>query len=198
MVRMNEEQPIEAGALLSRLEAAYQHFEGNHTTPVLDAETLTNLTRAAAFGDQDAKKRIDAIMHPEPDIINVTVSPKELLTLIQGLILQGQNLIAEQYIKDSLGKNVTSTQRWSTVAEIMLLKTPGENISRRDSDRFCCYWAMIKSGLKPRAASEEVFKQFKFDNQEACDQWLSREINRRKKESEIYKDIPAPSTWPRI
>ncbi len=192
-----QDEQREVKVLLKKLTTTYQDFKNNHTTkPAISTADLINTIRAASFKDQNTKA-VDALLHHEPDVIHLSVSPKELIRILHGLNIQGQYLEAEHYVKGSVGTNVSSEQRWSKVAEIMLIKEPGEKLSRHNSDVFCWYWGIVKAGRSPREASEEVFKRFKFSNQEACDQWLKREVNKRKKEGGIYADIPAPSTSPR-
>jgi hypothetical protein len=135
----------------------------------------------------------------EPDDdIDISINPTELISILLGLHHLRMYLHAKQYLKENVGKGISNEKRWSKVAEIMLIKEPGEKLKLYDDDAFISYWAYTKAGLDPRKASEEVFKKFKFPSQEACDQWLKREVNKRKKESLVYANIPAPSTSPRI
>lgn len=161
-----------------------------------EAEALLKKVTAAYLEHE----KDQANTHYDQDVIDITISPGESMFIALGLNLLIQSFDAEEYIKESIGTGITSEKRWSKVAEIMLLKDPGEKLSSHGSDEFCLYWGAIKAGMSTRKASEEVFKRFKFNSQEACDQWLKREITQRQKEKpkSVYDEIPKPSTGPRI
>jgi hypothetical protein len=136
--------------------------------------------------------------HCEPVL---DLSPVEILLIQQGLVLLVQSFEAERFISESLNTDSSipkeqrgsSAQRWSKVSEIMLLKDPKNTSSVHGSNEFCYYWGLIKAGLAPRKASEEVFKKFKFKNLEACDKWLYDEVRKRKKENpSMYGAIRLP------
>ena len=93
----------------------------------------------------------------------------------------------------------TNEQRWSKVAEIMLIKNPEEKLSIHGDEELIWYSVMINSGKNPRQASEEVFKKFRFNSLEACDKWLRREIEKYQKNQpdDWFCELPKPSTAPR-
>jgi hypothetical protein len=194
----------EAEALLEKVTAAYNEWDKNRPIAPNSNDRVIALMKLTALlispnPSPEKREKYEAILNPEPDVIGITISPLESTLINQGLILLIQSIEAKHYIKESIGTNVTSEQRWSKVAEIMLIKEPGEKLSLHGSDEFCLYWALVKSGLSPRKASEGVFEKYKFNSQEACDKWLRREITRRQKETShsIYDGIPKPGTSPR-
>ncbi|MCL7419791.1 MAG: hypothetical protein M8364_02655 [Methylobacter sp.] len=204
---MSSEQDyiLEIELLSERLDAVYSEWKENQPKikpGYADANSLINLTMALAFCtdpemQKDIEKKLESL-RPKEDVIDLSFSPRELISILQGLHHLRMYLHAKQYLKESVGKDISTEKRWTNVAEIMLIKEPGEEPRLHDDEAFIYYWATIKSGLAPRKASEEVFKKFKFPSQEACDQWLKRQVNKRKKESPVYANIPAPSTSPRL
>jgi hypothetical protein len=166
---------------------------------------IINLTRAKIFQcdideQNNIQNEIDLLNKQlHDDSIDITISASDLCLIQLGLNLLGQSYEAEKFVKTSVGQSMTNEQRWSKVAELMLLKEPGEKLSRHGSDEFCYYWGLFNAGVEPREASEKVYEKFKFQSQEACDKWLQREIAKRKKENpELYEAIKSPNTYPRI
>jgi hypothetical protein len=201
---VSKKERRETARLEDKLWAAYHAWKPaqSETNPPYDIEALARLIMAREFTDDPEKRqkiqeKIEALK-PREDVINISVSPTELMRIVSSLIVKQQILHAEQYVKDSLGTGISSEQRLSKVAEIIGIKEPGKKLKTHNDDVFCFYWAHIKRGLKPRQASEEVFKKFKFISQEACDQWLKRKVNEMKKKHSDYAYIPAPSTSPRL
>ncbi|MGZ5051225.1 MAG: hypothetical protein ACXWF8_00030 [Methylobacter sp.] len=162
---------------------------------LLDTENLLHELIAI---QRDVETKISSSSRYEEQFINISLSECELIRIIQGLNLLGQSLVAEQYIKDSIGTDISDAKRWETVAEIMLLKEPGEKISKYGSNEICFYAGAIKAGFSPHEASLEVFKRSKFPSHEACKKWLCREIESRKKQNVIFSDLPKPSSWPKL
>jgi hypothetical protein len=159
-----------------------------------DTESLLHTLNAIFEG---SKKELVSSQY-EDHLINISVSQRDLLLILQGLNLHGQSLVAEQYIKDSWGTAIKAEERWETVAEIMLLKEPGEKLNKYGSDEICLYVGAIGAGLNPNEASLEVFKKSKFPSHGACKKWLSREIKSRKKQNMIFSDLPEPNSWPKL
>jgi len=135
----------------------------------------------------------------EEEKITVSISPIDFTLIFRGLIYLRQSVEAERYIKESIATGVTNEQRWSKVAEIMLLRDPNEKLSIHGDDELIFYAVMIKTGLTAKQASEEVFKKFKFNTLESCDKWLRREIEKyqKKQPSHWFCELPKPSTAPR-
>jgi hypothetical protein len=193
----------EAEALLKKVTAAYKEWDKNRPIPTTSndrANAIRKLTALLISPNPSPEKRekYEAILNPEPDVIDITISPLESMLIGLGLNLLIQSFEADEYIQKNYSKGTSSEQRWSKVAEIMLLKEPGYKLSRHGSDEFCLYWGAIQAGMPPRKASEKVFEKYKFNSQEACDQWLKREVTRRKKENpKLFGDLKKPSTSPR-
>ena len=134
----------------------------------------------------------------EIDLVDITISYRELLQILQGLVFLRQSHDATDFVKNSLNINMKSDERWRTVSEIMMIKDPIEKLSPHGDGEVSLYVAMIWCGMTPKKASEAVFKKHNFNSQEACDKWLQREIKRRKNDGwEFLNDIKAPSSWPR-
>lgn len=208
MENEQDEQRI-LGALLDRLEAVYSEWEKNcpKTEPsYADASKVINRAIARVFcTDPERRNEIEnelEALNPEVDFIDISVTPYELLALMLGLMCSIQSLEAKKYINESLGTGVSNEQRWSTAAEIMFIKEPGERLRPHTGDELIYYSVHIKRGAKPRKASEEVFKKYKFSSQGACDKWLRREIERRQREQQngvpdFLAELPKPGTSPR-
>jgi hypothetical protein len=199
-----KDELLEVEILSKKLLAIYSEWDKKRpkSKPKYDAESFVRLTMALAITSnperrKEIEKKLEALK-PKEDVINISLSPRELLFILKGLNIEEQFYHTEQYVKESIGTGVSNEQRWSKVAEMMLIKEVGGKLKLHDDDAFCFYWAHIKRGLKPRQASEEVFKEFKFISQEACDQWLKRKVNEMKKKHPIYAEIPAPSTSHRL
>lgn len=172
-----------------------------HQNGYANARNIMNTTMAKAFcKNPEELKAIEAEEQALEDKrnpkIELSITPSELLLMLQGLIYYHQSKEAEKYIKHSIDAGITSEKRWSKVAEIMLIKNPDEKLSRHGDDELIWYNVLIGSGMKPRQASEEVFKKFKFSSQEACDKWLRRAIEKRK--TGFLAELPKPGTSPRL
>lgn len=195
----------EIKALLNKLDAVYLDWEKNRPKPksgYADAATVIHKSLSLAFCiDTERRKELETLLNPEPDVIDISVSPTELLSILIGLVLLMQSLEAERFVKDSIGKGVSNEKRWSKVAEMMFIKDPAEKLRRHGNAELIAYWVRIDHGMTPRKASEEVFKKFKFNSQMACDKWLRREIERKQREKQkgvpnLFADLPKPSTSP--
>jgi hypothetical protein len=193
----------EAEALLKKVTAAYNEWDKNQPIPPTSNDRANAIRKLTALlispnPSTEKQEKYEAILNPEPDIIDITISPLESMLIALGLNLLIQSFEAEEYIQENYSKGTSSEQRWSKVSEIMLLKEPGKKSSARGSDKFCLYWALVLSGMAPRKASEKVFEKYKFNSQEACDQWLKREVTRKQKENpKLFGALKKPSTSPR-
>jgi hypothetical protein len=172
---MSREQnkQCEIQSLLDKLESVYSQWEKKHTQTEPadpDAYKIINLSRALTFCTdperyEQLEEELETLLHAEPEVIELSVNPSELLTLMIGLILSIQSFEAERYVKESLGAGVSVGQRWSKVAELMLIKQPDEKLRQHGDGELIEYWLHINQGLSPREAKEKVFKKFKFSSQ---------------------------------
>lgn len=193
----------EAEALLKKVKAAYSEWDKNRPTPPTSNDRAIAIRKLTALlispnPSPEKREKYEAILNPEPDVLNIAISPLESAFIALGLNLLIQSFKAEEYIKESQGAGIKPEKRWEKVAEIMLLRESGKSLSPHGSDEFCLYWGLVRGGMAPRKASEKVFEKYKFNSQEACDQWLKREVTRRQKESpHIFGNLKKPSTSPR-
>lgn len=203
----HDKESSEILSLIAKLEDVSREFDKKQPTKCgyANAKEIVNLAIARALCPYDTERREieqkeqerHAKLNPK---IELSVTQLELSEIIRGLCYLQQSKIAEEYVKDSIATGITNEQRWSAVAEIMLIKNPDEKLSLHGIDELIWYSVMINSGKKPRQASEEVFKKFSFNSLEACDKWLRREIEKYQKNS-LYDwlvgNLPKPSTAPR-
>jgi hypothetical protein len=197
----------EINSLLKKLDDIYHEFEANNPTEkaaYANSKELVFLALARGFcNDPDMLKEIEALEQKKAakknQTINLSITPSELLTINLGLVYLYQSKLAEEYVKKSVATGTTNEQRWSKVAETMLIKNPGEKLSLHGYEELIWYSAMINCGKNTKQASEEVFKKFSFNSLEACDKWLRREIQKYQKTQpdHWFCDLPKPSTAPR-
>lgn len=193
----------EAEALLKKVTAAYNEWDKNRPIPPTSNDRAIAIRKLTALlispnPSPEKREKYEAILNTEPDVLDIAISPLESMLIALGLNLLIQSFKAEEYIKESLGTGVKPEKRWEKVAEIMFFKEAGKSLSPHGSDEFCLYWGLVKGGMAPRKASEKVFEKYKFNSLPACDQWLKREVTRRKKENpKLFGDLKKPSTSPR-
>lgn len=211
---MDKDDRIEVEALLSKLTSISLEFDKSRppNIPLSSKERLRlevvlmaeKLIRPTPNLERIAE--LEAQLNPEPDNINLSLTPLELTYIHLALLHFIQRFKAEEYIKGSIGTGIKNEKRWAKVAEIMLINEP-EKLRRRGKE-FNLYCALIRSGVSARKASEKVYKFYKntddkFPSQEACDKWLNDEVKRKQKEYKekghgyFYADIPKPSKSPR-
>ncbi len=170
----SEDELTDVRSLLNELDTIYRKWDSN--------------TLESYLMDQDREIGFSS------ETIELSFDKREMIKVLQGLLLLTQSLEAEQFVKDSLHAKMSSEQRWSKVAEIMLVKTPGEKLKPHGVDEIMRYKVLVEGGYAPKLAAREVYRQFKFSSQEACNKWLCDEITRYKKSGNmVFSDLKKPS-----
>jgi hypothetical protein len=193
---------LEIESLLERLKAISTNFQDNQ--PEITWQDNLNQVIRISLGklhtDPEKLKEYEKLQEDrkaqQNPRLNISVSPIEICSLIQGLIYLKQSIHAHQYVRNSIG-HTSNERRWSDVSEIMLIKNPDEKLRRHGFDELCEYSLHVDNGLTPREASHKVFKKFNFPTQEACDKWLIREIAKQG-ENSVFANLPSLNTWTKI
>jgi len=174
--------------LINKLEKEYQSSKNETKSGYADAKQLICEARSIIFGDHK-----ECINEDKEELINISVSKIELLTLIRALLTERSGVVAQHYIKNSTGKNESNL--WETVAELQFLKIPGESRTIYDGGEIIPFYsARVRSGMKPKDAAVDVKVKFKFPTQSACNKYICNEINRRVNHGYlIYADLKKPS-----
>lgn len=125
---------------------------------------------------------------PQPDTIQLSLEPVELIELIQGILLRRCEQNAKKYLNASLNQGVSYGQRWATIAELMLIKEPGEKLRRRgkNNSEMLDYRLYLSLGDTPDQAAQKICKKYRFPTQAACNNWIRREITRFRQEKSSF------------
>ncbi|GAB4262895.1 MAG: hypothetical protein Kow0065_13630 [Methylomicrobium sp.] len=203
-----EKQQAEIEALCDKLEALFDEFDRQPKPKAITAAEILYRARAAAFCPEGSEehKRLEAEEKAREAELNPTitlsVTPVELLYLIQSLIAYRQSLVAQRYIKQNVGTDISSAKRWETVAELTLLKEPRKKLEKYDDSCLIEYSVLIKY-MDTRAAVAELYRKHRFPSEEACRKWLCRKIDEWNRdygsiieEDHPLFDLPKPVSWP--
>ncbi len=179
--------------LYQKLNTAFELWEASEEKLTPEQIMSANVKRIYGWIAQGLRGEKPTI--PQPETIHLTLEPIELILLIQGILSRRCEEKAKAYVKSSLNKDISYGKRWANVAEIMLLKEPGEKLRRRGHNNLEMheYLLYISLGNTANQAAQNVCEKFHFPSQGACNEWIRDEIKRFKKEKfTLFGDLPKP------